>query len=224
MPAVQITVPPRAARTYSALELENGGAEGLTGNIGSGSGKWQLVVTSDAPIDAMSLLRSPTGHLTNLSTSPEDDGATHAVPMFPPNMASGPQGFVRVINRGDEAGEVSINAFDDDGKAYETLTLAIEAQQTRHFNSKDLEEGSESKGLVGTGCRPRRLASGTDQRSRHRGAGLRPHLGRLPDRDARYGARAADNQYRVAVFNPGSNTNQLSLAAARQPRRRGRIG
>ena len=209
MPAVQITVPPRAARTYSAMELENGGAEGLTGKIGSGSGKWQLLVTSDAGIHAMSLLRSPTGHLTNLSTSPQDDGDTHAVAMFPPNMASGPQGFVRVINRGDEAGEVSINAFDDDGKAYETLTLAIEAQQTRHFNSKDLEEGSESKGLVGTGAGQGdwrlELTSDLDIEVLAYVRTADGFLTAMHDT-----APAADNRHRVAVFNPGSNTNQLS--------------
>ena len=39
----------------------------MTGQFGAGSGKWQLFVTSDEPIQVMSLLLSPTGNLTNLS-------------------------------------------------------------------------------------------------------------------------------------------------------------
>ena len=35
------------------------------------SGKWQLVVSSDSPLQVMSLLSSPSGHLTNLSTAPD---------------------------------------------------------------------------------------------------------------------------------------------------------
>ena len=52
-----------------AWDLESG-AEGLDGALGDGAGKWQLMIESDSPVAAMSLLRSPTGHLTNLSTAP----------------------------------------------------------------------------------------------------------------------------------------------------------
>ena len=119
---VQAIVPAGAARTYSAAQLENG-ADGLTGAMAPGNGKWQLVVSADEPIHAMSLLQSPTGHLTNLSTSPA--GGARAVPMLPPHGEGGPQGFVRVINRGDAPGEVTIAAYDDDGGEYGPLALAI---------------------------------------------------------------------------------------------------
>ena len=66
---VRVTVPPGAARTYSAARLEEG-AGGLTGALGDGAGESRLTVDSDRPISAMSLLASPTGHLTNLSTAP----------------------------------------------------------------------------------------------------------------------------------------------------------
>ena len=58
------------ARTVSARILEEG-LHGLIGAIGSGHGKWRLSITSDVPLQVMSLLESPTGHLTNLSTRPE---------------------------------------------------------------------------------------------------------------------------------------------------------
>ena len=66
---VRLALPARGARTVSAQELESG-APGLTGFFGDGEGKWHLYVSTDRPIQLMNLLESPTGHLTNLSTSP----------------------------------------------------------------------------------------------------------------------------------------------------------
>jgi len=205
---VQAMVPAGAAHTYSAAQLENGG-DGLTQKMGSGSGKWQLHLSADQPIHALSLLKSPTGHLTNLSTTPENDGDIHAVPMFPPNIDGGPQGFVRVINRGDTAGEVAIASFDDDGTEYDPLTLAIEANETLHFNSKDLEAGNDDKGLAGTG-------SGVGDWRLELTSDLDIEVlayVRTPDgfltamHDT---VPSAQTRHRVAVFNPGSNINQLS--------------
>ena len=60
--------PGGAARTVTSRALETGDAEGLSGALGTGVGKWRLVVTSERSIQVMSLLSSPAGHLTNLST------------------------------------------------------------------------------------------------------------------------------------------------------------
>ena len=67
--AVMLTVPAGASRTLPAAVLESGG-DGLTGALADGAGKWRMRVESEAPIFVMSLLESPTGHLTNLSTAP----------------------------------------------------------------------------------------------------------------------------------------------------------
>ena len=56
-----------AARSVTAQDLETG--EGLDGALGDGAGKWQLVVSADTAVVVMSLLESPSGHLTNLSTA-----------------------------------------------------------------------------------------------------------------------------------------------------------
>ena len=61
-------IPAGGARNLSALELEQG-ADDVLGALGNGIGKWRLELTAGSPIQAMSLLQSPTGHLTNLSTS-----------------------------------------------------------------------------------------------------------------------------------------------------------
>lgn len=66
---VELRLEAGVARTLDAAELEEGG-EGLTGAFGDGAGKWQVTVDADQPIEALALLESPTGHLTNLSGSP----------------------------------------------------------------------------------------------------------------------------------------------------------
>ena len=66
---VRLTLAPGASRTLTAQALEAGG-EGINGALGAGAGKWWLSVTADRTIEVMSLLRSPTGHLSNLSTEP----------------------------------------------------------------------------------------------------------------------------------------------------------
>ena len=71
--SVALTVPAGTARALSAADLETGAA-GLDGALGDGDGKWRLAVASDRPVMVMSLLSSPTGHLTNLSTAPDRGG------------------------------------------------------------------------------------------------------------------------------------------------------
>ena len=67
---VVVTVPAGGSASHAAAELESGSEE-FDGALGNGSGKWRLTINADRPIVAMSLLSSPTGHLTNLSTAPE---------------------------------------------------------------------------------------------------------------------------------------------------------
>ena len=137
------------AISFTSAVLESGVAPRLTGSLGDGEGKWRLVVESTRPVLAMSLMSSPTGHLTNLSTVPTTD--RHLAPLFPPaSDPFGRQGFARVVNRSSTAGTVTIQAHDESDHAYEPLTLAIGARQTRHFNSDDLEGGNPDKGLTGS--------------------------------------------------------------------------
>ena len=63
---VRLTLQPRAARMLSAQALETG-STGFDGRLGNGTGKWQLFVSAENPIEVMSLLASVTGNLTNLS-------------------------------------------------------------------------------------------------------------------------------------------------------------
>ena len=209
--AVVVTVPAGASRTVSAKELEDGGQR-LTGAFGRGKGKWQLTVTSGQAIEAMSLLSSPTGHLTNLSTVPGSGGG-HGVALFPSAARwaqQGYQGFARVINRSDRAGVVRIEAVDDAGMAHGAVSLRIGAGETVHFNSGDLEEGNANKGLAegtgsGTGDWRLEFTSGLDLEVL---AYIRTEDGFLTAmHDV---APEGGGAHEVLVFNPGSNANQVS--------------
>ena len=150
-PGVRLEIPPGEAESLTAAELESGVASGLEGSLGDGAGKWRLDIESSVLVRVMSLVSSPTGHLTNLSTVPAlESGGTHRVPLFPPFSDPYRQGFARVVNRSDAAGEVRIEAFDDTPRTYEALTLSMGARETRHFNSQDLELGNADKGLTGS--------------------------------------------------------------------------
>ena len=65
---VRLQLPAGTARTLTAVELETGNGTGLTGALGDGAGKWELTVEADRQIHVVSLMRSPSGHLTNLSS------------------------------------------------------------------------------------------------------------------------------------------------------------
>ena len=210
---VSVEVPPGLSLTFTAAELESGNAPGLTGALGDGAGKWRLTVTSGEPLAVMSLLSSPTGHLTNLSTIPADgEDGRHAVPLFPSaSDMHGRQGFVRVVNHSPAAGTVSIRAFDDEGQGYPEVRLSIGPSETKHFNSSDLEDGNSGKGLSG------RTGGGRGD--------WRLELTSELDLDVLSYIRTSDGfvtamhdvaptrsaGYWVPVFNPGSNTSQRSV-------------
>ena len=67
--AVVLTVAAGAVRELDAVQLESGDDD-FDGALGDGTGKWRLAVEADRPILVVSLLASPTGHITNLSSVP----------------------------------------------------------------------------------------------------------------------------------------------------------
>ena len=64
--AVRLTLAAGAGRMLTAVQLEQGDTD-FDGRFGDGADKWRLSVSADRPIQVMSLMQSPTGHLTNLS-------------------------------------------------------------------------------------------------------------------------------------------------------------
>ena len=220
---VRILIPPLATRTFTAKELEEG-SDDFEGALGDGAGKWRLFLESEwewferwnppevhMRVMAMSLLENPTGHLTNLSSvSRNEFRGTHIVPLFPAKTARAGQGFARVVNRTDEVAEVSILAYDDDGKEYGPVELRVDGGATIHLNSGDLEDGNESKGLdgaIGSGFGDWRLELTSDSKIDVL-AYVRTDDGFVTTMHDAVPSRI--HTHRAAVFNPGSNVNQIS--------------
>ena len=206
---VRTTVAAGAARTLTAEDLESGGT-GIEGRLGDGTGKWRLDVQSDRPILAMNLLSSPTGHLTNLSSISTSRGGSHRVPLFPSASDSVRQGFIRVINRSAQAGEVNIEAIDDLGLKGGELTLSVGARAAAHINSTDLEIGNVDKGLTGStgagyGDWRLELSSQLDLVVLSYIRTADGFLTSIHDAVPQSGIR-----HRVVMFNPARNVNQAS--------------
>ncbi len=112
-------------------------------------------MTAKRPILVASLLRSPTGHLTNLSSVPDNKTRrgreiVHEVPLFLSASEAGRrQGFARIVNRGSGEAKVRIVARDDQGWQPDPITLTLAGNSVAHFNSTDLENGNLGKGLSG---------------------------------------------------------------------------
>ena len=118
---------------------------------------------------------------------------------------------MRVINESDWAGEIEILPVDDGGRRFDPLTLTINAYETVHFNSGDLEAGNPDKGLLG-GTGPGegawRLGFSTDL--------VIDVLSYIRTEDGFLTAmhdvvRGEGDDCRVAIFNPGSNSRQVSI-------------
>ena len=81
---VRLTLPPHAACTVTALELESGDISSdcpsaFSGRFGNGTRKWRLLISADHPLQVLSLLKSSTGEqLANLSASGRAPGVAPA--------------------------------------------------------------------------------------------------------------------------------------------------
>ena len=202
-------MPAGGVATVDAAALEAGG-------LGDGAGKWRLAIDAPWPVEAASLLTSPGGHLTNLSTAPSAgaDGVWR-MPLFPAaDGASGRQGFVRVINRSRRPGEAQVVAVDDGGARVGPVALALKAGQTVHFNSGDLERGNAAKGLpdgVGSPTRGDWRLELTSELDIAVTSYIRTEDGFLTSMHDLAPPGVAAQAARVPIFNPGSNRRQVSL-------------
>ena len=76
---------------------------------------------------------------------------THALPFVTPASNRTQRSLVRIINRSDRAGRVTIHAIDDTGERFGPTSLWLMARQTRHIDSPQLESGRTLSGGTGVG-------------------------------------------------------------------------
>ena len=137
----------------------------------------------------------------------------HSVPLVTAADNESREGFVRVINRDDRSGTVRIHAVDDEGVRFGPIDLSLDAKQTRHFNSGDLENGNPDKELsdgVGDGTGNWRLELETDLDIEAL-AYIRTPDGFLTSiHEVAAQAGDASTRYHVPIFNPAKNVDQQS--------------
>ena len=155
--------------------------------------------------DAGSHLIQASGWTTAQYQSKSTTEGSQQVYLFPSASEPLREGFVRVINHSAEAGEVTIDPVDDSGREFDTITLSIDASETVHFNSGDLETGNEGKGLsgsTGSGQGDWRLAFSSELDIEVLSY-IRTEDGFLT---AMHDVAPVEGDiHQVAIFNPGSN-------------------
>ena len=126
--------------------------------------------------------------------------------------SEGRQGFVRIVNHSDRAGDVRIMATDDAGISPDAVTLAVEPSEAQALNSMDLEEGNADKGLsagTGVGTGDWRLEFDSDLEIEV-AAYVRTMDGFLTAVHDTVPIDPLTGAHYVSVFNPASNTEQRS--------------
>ena len=185
----------------------------------------ESVATIEVDGDALTVrgLAPGTAEITVRATDPDGASArqTFAVAVTGPETAwylppaSDPlrQGFVRVLNHSDAAGEATVTATDDAGRTHDPLTLALGPRAAAHFHTGDLENGNAAKGLAGStgmGEGGWRLEIDSEDLDVEALAYVRTPDGFLTGMNA-VAPRDADGALDVAIFNPASNVDQVSL-------------
>ena len=175
-----------AATELTAQELETMG-------LGDGAGKRRLRVTANRPLLVMSLMATPTGHLTNLSTAPETGASL--VPLLPASSGNR-QGFVRIINETDTEQTVVFRAFDDAAMERGTVRLSVGANEAMHLR---LDNGSyykmrdalnTGKGLMATAALRRQSGAIVPNRDVYKCGDFMEHCFTVPDIGHTSGATA----------------------------------
>ena len=148
---VKVTVPAGGACMVTAHELESGESSDpchceVSGELGEGSGKWQLSVTTDQSIQVMSVLKTPE-HLTNLSIvryagfAPPDGAAFNARFVGRRVRATDGSGYVDFVSSG------RISESDDTSMYEGDYTYKNEGPNSGTLVS-DYDDGEECTALV----------------------------------------------------------------------------
>lgn len=204
-----------ASIQLTAQDLEAGNAaKGLSGNLTNGTGKWQLTVDSTLTLAVASLIRTPDGFLTNLSSVIDNNSGadTTQIPFALSASTTDKTTFIRIINLSNDSGTATITGFDDQGNPAPggEVMITLAANSALQLTSADLENGNQNKGVLGG------LGSSGSTWQLELTSDLTlqvQNLVRTPDgflTNLSSSAPAQVNVHDVSIFNPASNTNQRS--------------
>lgn len=147
------TLGPGESKNMNSLDYENGNvAKGLTGALGNGAGKWQLIVSSPLNLEVMSLIRTPDGFLTSVTdVVPVSNTTVNEIYFANPASNQNQQSFLRVVNVSSATGLVTISGIDKAGNAAPggELTFSLGPDKSKNFNNLDYENGNPAKELTG---------------------------------------------------------------------------
>ena len=142
-----------AARMLTARQLEEGG-EGLSGQLGDGTGKWQLSVSSDRPIQVMSLIRSSSGLLSNLSRGQAESPAAPPPPppRHQPDLVVQSPSVSTTTPRAGQSIQIGMVVRNQGGRGSAASTLRIYLSADATIATADTQVGTlELDGLAVSG-------------------------------------------------------------------------
>lgn len=140
-------------KTFNSSDLEFGSSvKGLSSGFGQGVGNWRIVIATDGLINAMALVRSPSGFLSSVhDVTPSYLSSTlHEVAIFNPAKNPNQLSKLRLSNNVNESNLFDIIGVDDTGTVVNTVSITVPPLATKTLNSIDLEQGNSSLGLVGS--------------------------------------------------------------------------
>jgi hypothetical protein len=123
------------------------------------------------------------------------------------------QGFIRFTNDNGVFANITISGTDDSGLlGYSSISFSIPPNGSKHINSDDIELGNNAKGLTGAfgiGNNNWRLSIASDVHV-DVSAFIRTSEGFLTQIDSTIDSIGGGIIHTVPIFNPASNTNQVS--------------
>ena len=159
-----------AVASFSSRDLEEGDADrGLSDGVGDGTGHWRLELDSDLDIVARAYARNAEDYVSRIDATVVGtyDGGTHRheVAFFNPGSNVVKRSILRLVNPGDGAAEVMMNAIDDAGGAAseDDVTLTLPAGEALDLSAQALESGADGfEGSFGDGEGKWRLTVSAD--------------------------------------------------------------
>ena len=132
---VNVTVGGGKAVHFNSTDLEDGNPDKtwLSGSVGSGSGDWRIELRADA-VQVLSYMRTQDGFVTSLhdvapllepvSVTPQGNlEHRYHVPIFNPGRNTDQVSWLRLVNPGEVAAQITITGIDTTGTAAENPVI-----------------------------------------------------------------------------------------------------